>query len=97
MKVKELVSLIGNRAIINIHKKDGTNLYLSQCSEEFNQSKIEDYFDRDIAKIEIANSVDKYDGIIRIFVKNQKPSIKHNVFDKTITLDKEAAERLANL
>lgn len=75
MKVKELVPLIGNRAIINIHKKDGTNLYLSQCSEEYNQSKIEDYFDRDIAKIEIANSINAYDGIICIFVENQEEFI----------------------
>lgn len=97
MKVKELIPLICNNATINIHEKDGTNLYLSQCSEEFNQSKIEDHFDRDIAMIEIANSINEYAGIIRIFVENKKPSIKHNVFDKTITLDKEAAERLANL
>lgn len=75
MTVKELIVLIGNRAIINIHRKDGTNLYLSQCSEEYNQSKIEDYFDRDIAKIEIANSVDKYDGIIRIFVEDEEVQI----------------------
>ena len=35
--------------------------------------------------------------IIEELYFNKKPSIKHNVFDKTITLDEEAAERLANL
>lgn len=75
MKVKELIPLISNRAIINIHSKDGTNLYLSQCSEEYNQSKIEDYFDKDIVKIEIVNSTNAYDGIIRIFVENQEELI----------------------
>lgn len=66
-----MIPLISNRAIINIYSEDRTNLYLSQCSEEYNQSKIKDYFDRNVVKIEIANSTDKYDGIIRIFIESE--------------------------